>query len=94
MLAEVLRVLSARGGVFVIREHDCTAAGGRSAEVFAQQLDVMHAFYAVVWPRVREVEGNFSQAHFARYLSRADWLSMMQRADFEALQVRVEHIFS
>ncbi len=89
MLAEVLRVLSARGGVFVIREHDCTAAGDRSAEVFARQLDVMHAFYAVVWPRVREVEGDFCQAHFARYLSRAEWLLMMQQAGFEAMQVRV-----
>lgn len=47
MLQEMKRVLLS-GGLLIVREHDCT--GGE----FSVLLDIMHAFYVLVWPQVKE----------------------------------------
>lgn len=82
MLTEIARVLNHRG-IFVIREHDCAA----SNNVFSRQLDVMHGFYAVVWPREREL-ADFCGSHYAKYRSHAEWIQLItQCAPFELLDV-------
>ncbi len=103
-LAEIARVMNSQGGVFVIRyfllffsllyrllyilshsEHDCS---GSNADTFARQLEVMHAFYAVVWPMEKEAE-NFCASHYAKYRSREQWMQMMQYVGFTPLEVSI-----
>ena len=57
-LAEIHRVLR-EDGVFFIREHDC------QPPQLALLLDLMHGFYAMVWPQKREME-DFA-THFSHY---------------------------
>lgn len=73
MLAEMLRVMVPEG-MLIIREHDAISPS------FSILLDVMHAFYMLVWPKQKEVD-TFS-AYYAQYRTRDDWRRMIELAGF------------
>jgi ubiquinone/menaquinone biosynthesis C-methylase UbiE len=78
MLAEVRRVLK-RGGLFIVREHDC-----RTVEM-SLVLDIVHGFYSMVWSNPREFNDNFNKRYFAQYFSASDWCQIISSKSFRKL---------
>lgn len=72
-LAEIYRVLR-DDGIYVIREHDCQPAK------LSLLLDLMHGFYAMVWPLQREM-ADFA-THFAKYRTSDELTAIIERSGF------------
>ncbi len=72
-LREINRVLKP-GGLLIIREHDCVIRELRSV------LDIVHAFYALVWSNPRELE-DFS-TYYSHYRRSVDWRNLITRTGF------------
>jgi SAM-dependent methyltransferase len=68
-LDEMARVLG-EDGVVVVREHDCEPPS------LALLLDLMHGFYAMVWPRTPEMP-EFAP-HYSFYRTRADLVRLVE----------------
>ena len=75
-LTEIHRVLR-DDGLFFIREHDC-----RPPQL-SLLLDLMHGFYAMVWPRQREMV-DFA-THFSRYRTADDLAEIIKAAGFTSV---------
>ena len=75
-LNEVHRLLKSEG-IFLIREHDCTPPE------LSVLLDLMHGFYAMVWPEVREMD-NFRK-HYAHYITKTDLITLISSCGFELI---------
>jgi len=68
MLYEIFRVLD-DNGIFIIREHDSLGFE------FQQIVDLMHAFYMLIWPDKKESK-NFND-FYAKYLSIDKWRNLI-----------------
>jgi ubiquinone/menaquinone biosynthesis C-methylase UbiE len=77
-LQELKRVLKP-DGVLVIREHDARESH------WQLRLDIMHAFYAVVWPREKEMDD--FRTHYSHYRPLERWRELAQQAGFHHLPV-------
>lgn len=73
MLEEMSRVMIP-DGMLIIREHDAISPS------FSILLDVMHAFYMLVWPEEKEAD-TFS-TYYAQYRTRDGWRRMLETAGF------------
>lgn len=73
-LQEIKRVL-VPGGIFIVREHDLNIPELKLV------LDLMHAFYILVWPEQKEAP-TFSD-HFAHYYSKNQLTNMIIQQGFK-----------
>lgn len=76
-LAEIHRVLKP-GGLFIIREHDCTN------EDYAAVLDVIHGFYSMVWSNPKE-KCCFKDEFWSRYWTASALHGHISNCGFERL---------
>ena len=73
MTREINRVLNP-GGIIIVREHDSVG------QKFATILDVVHAFYGMVWSNPPEFE-NWSE-YYAHYHSQKSLSQLMIQHNF------------
>ncbi|EFC43055.1 predicted protein [Naegleria gruberi] len=74
-IKEIHRVLEP-GGVFIIREHDCTPTE------ISLVLDIMHGLYSMVWSSPREMP-NFCTEYYAEYRSREEWSNLISSLKYQ-----------
>ena len=73
-LQEIKRVL-VPGGIFLVREHD------NNPTELKLVLDLMHAFYILVWPAQKE-EPTFKD-HFAQYYTKSELINLVAQHGFK-----------
>ena len=76
-LNEIFRVLK-KGGLFIIREHDCTS------EDYAAILDIIHGFYSMVWSNPQEKKC-FKDEYWSHYWTSHDLTANIIACGFEEL---------
>jgi ubiquinone/menaquinone biosynthesis C-methylase UbiE len=80
LLREVYRTLKP-GGLFVIREHDCSPT---MLPGYSDVLDIMHGFYSMVWSNPQEKK-YFKDEYFAQYWSASALNSCIEGIGFKKL---------
>ena len=76
-LQELFRVLN-RGGLFLLKEHNCTPH-------MSNLLDVQHLFYAVVEDGVDP--HYFIKDYYANYMSIKNWIDILEKIGFHILNI-------